>query len=84
MAKYDIIPNDMVTITITKKEYEKLVDAKLRFEYVRHVLADNIFSAPPVKSVHSVIKNFRATKRYNKAFLRSLEQGLKRSDYFSS
>lgn len=72
----------MNTITIPKKEYNNLLDARLRYEYVRRILADDIFSPPPTKKRTDVMRTFAATKKYNPKFLKSLEKGLKRSSYF--
>lgn len=72
----------MNTITIPKKEYNNLLDARLRYEYVRQILADNIFSPPPTKKRAEVMRAFAATKKYKPEFLKSFEKGLKRSSYF--
>jgi len=72
----------MSTVTISKKEYEKLLDQKLRFEYLRQIIEGDIFASPPTKSRKKIIGAFRNTKRYNGAFLASLERGLRRSSYF--
>lgn len=76
------------TITIPKKEYEKLVTERdflrLRHEFLRNAMEGDIFSPPPTKSASTVIKGFKATGKYNKKFLESLEKGLLRSSYFKS
>lgn len=72
----------MNTITIPKKEYNNLLDARLRYEYVRRILAEDIFSPPPMKKSAEVMRAFAATKKYNPKFLKGLERGLKRSSYF--
>ena len=72
----------MATITIPKKEYQRLLERALRYEYLRQVLEEDIFAPPPVRNSKVVIKEFRATKRYNQKFLKSLAKGLKRSSYF--
>ena len=72
----------MTTVTISKKEYHNLLDAKLRYEYARRVLEDDVFSPPPTKKAAAVLKAFRATKKYNRIFLKRLEKGLERSSYF--
>ncbi len=73
----------MSTITISKKEYEKLVDNATRYEYLRQALKSDIFSKPPVNSRRKILTAFEDTKKYNDAFLNSLSKGLKRSSYFS-
>lgn len=72
----------MTTVTIPKREYEELVEHKLRFEYLRMSFDDNLFASPPTRNVKEVIKAFEATGKYNKRFLQSLERGLSRSAYF--
>lgn len=72
----------MSIITIPKKEYSELLDAKLRYEYMRNVLDKDFFSAPTIRNRNEIIKMFKATKNYSAPFLKSLEKGLKRSSYF--
>ncbi|QQG44997.1 MAG: hypothetical protein HYW89_03255 [Candidatus Sungiibacteriota bacterium] len=72
----------MSVITIPKKEYRILLDAKLRYEYLRQVMEKDIFSPPPTKKITEVLGAFRATKKYNQKFLKSLGRGLRRSSYF--
>lgn len=72
----------MPTVTIPKREYQKLLDRALRFEYLRQILEDDIFSPPPTKDIKAIIREFRETGRYNEEFLKSLARGLKRSSYF--
>ncbi len=43
-----------------------------------------LFELPPIKDAKQIIRGFEATGKYNKQFLRSLEQGLKESDYFNN
>lgn len=72
----------MANVILPKKEYQKLLDRALRYEYLRQILEGDIFAAPPTRNAKTVIKEFRATKLYNKKFLESLAKGLKRSPYF--
>jgi len=72
----------MATITIPQKEYKRLLDKALRYEYLREILEEDIFSSPPVKSSRKIIAGFQRTKLYNQEFLKSLTRGLKRSSYF--
>ncbi|PIP92044.1 hypothetical protein COW77_02130 [Candidatus Wolfebacteria bacterium CG18_big_fil_WC_8_21_14_2_50_39_7] len=72
----------MATITISKKEYQKLLDKALRYEYLRQLMEGDIFSPPPTKNIGEIISAFRATKRYNQQFINALEKGLRRSSYF--
>lgn len=74
----------MSTITIPKKEYQELLEKKLKYERLREVLEEDIFDSPPTRSKRVVISNFRATKRYNKRFLESIKRGLERSSYFKA
>lgn len=78
----------MDTITIPKKEYKKLVEERdslrMRYDYLRSTIQDDVFSPPPTKSARAVIKGFKATGKYNEKFLESLKKGLARSSYFKS
>lgn len=74
----------MTTITIPQKEYRKLVEKSLRYEYLRQIMEENIFAPPPVKNIRKVIEEFGKTGLYNSAFLKSLEKGLKQSSYFKN
>jgi len=69
-------------ITIPKKEYQKLLEKSFRYEYFRQILKEDIFLPPSAKDINQIIKEFKATKRYNKKFLDSLAKGLKHSSYF--
>lgn len=72
----------MNTVTIPKKEYKELVDRKLRYEYLRQIMEEDIFTPPPTRNSKEVLDVFKASGRYNKKFLESLKKGLKRSSYF--
>lgn len=72
----------MSTVTIPKKEYQNLLDAKLRYEYVRRILEEDIFSSPPTRKSAEVMRAFRATKKYDPKFLEKLEKGLRHSSHF--
>lgn len=74
----------MATVTISKKEYQDLLDKKLRYEYLRGLLKEDIFSSPPSKNAKTVVNAFKDTGRYSQKFLKSLERGLKRSSHFKS
>ena len=72
----------MANITIPKKEYQKLTEKALRYEYIRQLMEEDFFASPPTKNVQKIIKEFRQTGRYNRKFLESLEKGLRHSSYF--
>ena len=72
----------MNTVTISKKEYETLLEKQERYEHVRSLVEGELFASPPTKSVRVVMKEFKATQRYSAAFLRDLEAGMTRSGYF--
>jgi hypothetical protein len=72
----------MQTVTISKKEYQELIEKKLRYEYLHQIIEEDIFSSPPTKDVKKIIKAFQETGLYNRKFIDSLEKGLKRSSYF--
>ena len=72
----------MQTVTISKKEYQELIEKKLRYEYLHQIIEEDIFSSPPTKDVKKIIKAFQETGLYSRKFIDSLEKGLKRSSYF--
>ena len=72
----------MAIVTIPKKEYQRLLDKALRYEYLRQILEEDIFASPPTRNIKEVIREFRRSKKYNQKFLEDLEKGLKRSFYF--
>jgi phage pi2 protein 07 len=74
----------MATITIPKKEYQELIEKKFRYEYLRQIIEEDIFSSPPTRSIKEVLKAFKGTKKYSQQFLKSLEKGLSRSSYFGA
>ncbi len=76
----------MDTITISKKEYQTLIDRALKYEYLASIVKkdENFFECPPVKNAKRVVSEFRKTKLYSEKFLNSLEGGLKRSSYFQT
>lgn len=72
----------MATVTISQKEYQKLIEKALRYEYLRQIMREDIFALPPVCNIKKIIEEFKKTRLYNEKFLKSLERGLKRSNYF--
>ena len=72
----------MSTVTIPKKEYQELLDKKLRYEYLRYLLEVNIFESTPTRSRKTMLAELRATKKYNAKFLKTIRKGLARSSYF--
>ncbi len=72
----------MSTITIPKKEYKELVEKKLRYEHLRQIMEEDIFTSPPTRNIKEIVSAFQKTERYNRKFIGSLGKGLKRSTYF--
>jgi len=72
----------MSTVTISKKEYNDLVEKRVKYEHLRKIIEEDVLSVVPIKDIKKIVKEFDKTKLYNKNFLKSLEKGLKRSDYF--
>ncbi|MDI6602842.1 MAG: hypothetical protein QME57_01840 [Patescibacteria group bacterium] len=72
------------SVTISKKEYQKLLEKAFKYEYLSQILKEkkDIFASPPTRKIKEIIKSFRETKLYSPQFLKSLEKGLKRSSYF--
>lgn len=72
----------MQTVTISKKEYEDLVEKKLRYEYLHLIIEGDIFSPPPTRDIKEIVNAFKRTGLYSQNFIDSLKKGLKRSIYF--
>ena len=73
----------MSTITLPKIEYQDLRRKAAMFERIVELAEkDDLFSPPPIRSRKQIISGFKKTGKYNPAFLRSLNHGLARSDYF--
>ena len=71
-------------VTVSKKEYEKLLEAKLRYGYLREILEEDIFAPPPTRKAREILDSLKTIKKYNTQFLKSMEKGLKRSSYFGA
>ena len=67
----------MQTITIPKKEYQKLVSKAKALEK----LAVHIFEKVIKDPVKDVVEDFRRTNLYTGEFITDLEEGLKKSSY---
>lgn len=74
----------MSTITISKKEYRELLEKKIRYENLKRVMEEDVFSSPPTRNLEEILSAFRASRKYNKNFLKSLKRGLERSSHFKS
>ncbi len=74
----------MSTVTISKTKYEILRRRAVAYDRIITVAREDIFSPPPTKNIKEVMRDFRATKKYSPAFLKSLEKGLSRSSYFKN
>ena len=72
----------MVAITIPKKEYQKLVETRIRYERLRDIMKEDVFSSPPLKKRGDVLRAFKKSGLYTDTFLKSLKRGLERSSYF--
>lgn len=70
------------TITIPQKKYQELVNKALRYDYFQSVLKEDLFASPPTRSAKAISTEFAATGQYSAAFIKSLQQGLERSDYY--
>jgi len=74
----------MGSVTISKTEYTALKVRASAYERML-VAAESAFSLnPPVRSKKKIMTAFKATKKYSKEFLNSLNQGLSRSSYFEA
>lgn len=72
----------MSTITIPKKEYQELVEKKLRYEHLRAIVEEEIFSPPATRSRRDIMRGLKSVKKYPQEFLNSIAHGLKRSSHF--
>ena len=74
----------MNTVTISKKEYQKLLEKALRYEYLQKIIKEkgDLFAPPPTRDIKEIMKSFKKTNFYSSQFLKSLEKGLGRSSYF--
>ena len=45
----------MNTVTIPQKEYKELVDMRLRYEYLRQIMTDDVFSPPPARNIKETV-----------------------------
>ena len=73
---------DMVQITIPKTEYKRLKEIAKRYETIQDLVKEDFFALPPTRSAKEIIREMRKTKKYEGAFLKSLEHGLEESSYF--
>lgn len=65
----------MARVSVQKEEYEQL---KRQASAYRN-LASRFFAALADDPVEAIVKDFRATKKYSKSFLKDLESGLRKS-----
>lgn len=74
----------MSTVTISKTKYETLKRRAVAYDRIITAARDDIFSPPPTNNIKEIMRDFRATKKYSAAFLKSLEKGLRQSSYFKN
>jgi hypothetical protein len=72
------------TISVPKAEYERLHQMARQFELVQNIFLQTFLVEPSTKDIPTVMNEFKKTKKYKPAFLKSLEQGLRSSSYFSA
>ena len=72
-------------MTITKEKYLELCEKAKRFEFIQKLAfdTDSLFQKPASRNVSTVIKEMKKTQKYNESFLKSIQNGLKKSSYFS-
>ena len=71
----------MSTVTITKTQYHALKERADAYVRIASAARNELFTSPPVRSVKATIRAFRKTGKYNEAFLKSLERGLRESSF---
>ena len=74
----------MGTVTISKTKYETLKRRAEAYERIVSAAREDMFSPPPTRNISEIMRDFRATKKYSTAFLKSLKKGLLRSSYFKT
>ncbi len=67
----------METITISKKEYKKLLSQAKAYEKLAKGFFENVVKDP----IDEVVSDFKKTKLYSNEFLDDLESGLRKSTY---
>lgn len=72
-------------VTITKEKYGELLEKAERFEFVQKIIfsMDPFFQKPPTRNIPTIMKEMKKVGKYSSAFLKSIENGLKKSSYFS-
>ena len=70
----------MTTVTIPKKEYQKLKSQALAYRK----MAKSLFSAVVKDPISEVAADFQATGLYNRNFIKDLESGLRKSSYLKT
>ena len=65
----------METITISNKDYKKLVSRAKAYEKLAESIFVNVINDP----VEDIVSDFRKTDLYTEEFLTDLEEGLKKS-----
>ncbi|OHA27330.1 MAG: hypothetical protein A3C06_00565 [Candidatus Taylorbacteria bacterium RIFCSPHIGHO2_02_FULL_46_13] len=73
----------MRTVNLTQTQYEALKDRAEAYERLMSAAKQELFSPPPTRSGKRVIKTLRASGRYSRSFLESLERGIQRSRFFT-
>ncbi|MBI2633231.1 MAG: hypothetical protein HYW78_02455 [Parcubacteria group bacterium] len=73
----------MATITLSEKKYQELIEAKLKYDYFRQLLTEDIFDAPPTRNRAHIMRELKKTKYYSKAFIKNFSKALRRSTYFT-
>jgi len=70
----------MNTVTIPKKEYQKLKSQASAYRK----MAKSLFSAVVKDPISEVAEDFKVTGLYSKGFLKDLETGLRKSSYLKA
>ncbi|MBE2219865.1 MAG: hypothetical protein IAE90_16770 [Ignavibacteria bacterium] len=70
----------MDTVTISKKEYKKLVSQAKAYEKLAKGFFENVIKDP----IDDVVLDFKKTRKYSSDFIEDLERGLRKSTYIKS
>ncbi len=70
----------METITISKKEYKKLLSQSRAYQKIAKGFFENVVKDP----IDEVVLDFKKYKLYYGEFLEELESGLRKSTYLKS
>ncbi len=73
---------NIASIQLTKTEYNDLKSRAEAYDRIISLARREVAFTPPERSAKKIITEFKKADKYSQDFLKSLEQGLKRSSFF--